>query len=156
MLRPAAGTDVALIVNVVNRAYRVEDDFIVGDRITADAVMASLARLDRHVIVAQASPGSRIDGAVLIEIRGASGYFGPLAVDPDSQGRGVGRLLVEAAAEYCRRRGCRQLDIDVLNVRPELLAIYEGMGFTRGGTTAYPYPEKLRRPAHLILMSRPL
>lgn len=156
MLRPAAGTDVALIVNVVNRAYRVEDDFIVGDRLTADAVMASLARLDRHVIVAQASPGSRLDGAVLIEIRGASGYFGPLAVDPDSQGRGVGRLLVEAAAEYCRRRGCRQLDIDVLNVRPELLAIYEGMGFTRGGTAAYPYPEKLRRPAHLILMSRPL
>jgi len=156
VLRPAAGTDVALIVNVVNRAYRVEDDFIVGDRLTADAVMASLARLDRHVIVAQASPGSRLDGAVLIEIRGASGYFGPLAVDPDSQGRGVGRLLVEAAAEYCRRRGCRQLDIDVLNVRPELLAIYEGMGFTRGGTAAYPYPEKLRRPAHLILMSRPL
>ena len=156
MLRPAAGTDVALIVNVVNRAYRVEDDFIVGDRITADAVMASLARLDRHVIVAQASPGSRLDGAVLIEIRGASGYFGPLAVDPDSQGRGVGRLLVEAAAEYCRRRGCRQLDIDILSVRPELLAIYEGMGFARGGTAAYPYPEKLRRRAHLILMSRKL
>jgi hypothetical protein len=41
-------------------------------------------------------------------------------------------------------------------VRPELLAVYEAMGFTRGITTAYPHPEKLRRPAHLILMSRPL
>ena len=156
MLRPAAGADVPLIVSVVNRAYRVEDDFIVGDRITPEAVAASLAGPDRHVIVAEASAGGRLDGAVLIEIRGVQGYFGPLAVDPDSQGRGIGRMLVEAAAAYCRERGCRQLDIDVLDVRPELLAVYEGMGFTRGVTIAYPYPEKLRRPAHLILMSRPL
>lgn len=156
MLRPAAGPDVPLIVSVVNRAYRVEDDFIVGKRIKAETVEAALARPDRHVIVAEADPGARLDGAVLIEIRGAHGYFGPLAVDPDSQGRGIGRKLVEAAADYCRERGCRQLDIDVLDVRPELLAVYEGMGFTRGVTAAYPYPEKLRRPAHLILMSRPL
>lgn len=156
MLRPAAGPDVPLIVGVVNRAYRVEDDFIVGDRITPEAVTTSLSRLDRHVIIAQERPDSRLDGAVLIEIRAASGYFGPLAVDPDSQGRGIGRLLVEAAADYCRKRGCRRLDIDVLDVRPELLAIYEGMGFKRSGTMAYPYPERLRRPAHLILMSRPL
>lgn len=156
MLRPATGADVPLIVTVVNRAYRVEDEFIHGDRITPEAVAASLADHGRHVIVAQADAGGRLDGAVLIEIRGAHGYFGPLAVDPDSQGRGIGRMLVEAAAAFCRARGCRQLDIDVLDVRPELLATYEGMGFTRGATTAYPYPEKLRRPAHLILMSRPL
>jgi len=156
MLRPAADSDVPLIVGVVNRAYRVEDDFIVGDRITPEAVAASLSGPDRHVIVAQADAGTRLDGAVLIEIRGARGYFGPLAVDPGSQGRGIARMLVEAAACYCRERGCRQLDIDVLNVRPELLAVYEGMGFTRSGTAGYPYPERLRRPAHLILMSRPL
>lgn len=156
MLRPAAGPDVPLIVGVVNRAYRVEDDFIAGDRITPEAVAASLRAPDKHVIVAQADAGARLDGAVLIEIRGARGYFGPLAVDPGSQGRGIGRMLVEAAASYCRERGCRQLDIDVLDVRPELLTVYGGMGFTRGGTAAYPHPERLRRPAHLILMSRPL
>lgn len=156
MLRPAAVPDVPFVVGVVNRAYRVEDAFIAGDRITAEAVEASLARPDRHVIVAQAEAGSRLDGAVLIEIRGAHGYFGPLAVDPDSQGRGIGRLLVEAAADYCRERGCSQLDIDVLDVRPELLEVYGGMGFTCGGITAYPYPDRLRQPAHLILMSRPL
>jgi GNAT superfamily N-acetyltransferase len=156
VLRPAAGPDVPLIVGVVNRAYRVEDDFIRGDRITPEAVAASLARPDHHVIVAEAEAGARLDGVVLIEIRGTHGYFGPLAVDPDSQGRGLGRILVEAAADYCRERGCRQLDIDVLDVRPELLEVYGAMGFTSHGISAYPYPDKLRQPAHLILMSRPL
>ena len=156
MLRPAVSTDVALIAGVVNRAYRVETDFIVGDRITPDAVAASLARPDRHVIVAQSGDGAPLDGAVLIEIRGEHGYFGPLAVDPASQGRGIGRMLVEAAAAYCRERGCRQLDIDVLDVRPELLEVYGSMGFTSTGVSAYPYPDRLRQPAHLILMSRPL
>jgi GNAT superfamily N-acetyltransferase len=108
------------------------------------------------VIVAEAEAGARLDGVVLIEIRGTHGYFGPLAVDPDSQGRGLGRILVEAAADYCRERGCRQLDIDVLDVRPELLEVYGAMGFTSHGISAYPYPDKLRQPAHLILMSRPL
>jgi GNAT superfamily N-acetyltransferase len=156
VLRPAAGPDIPLIVGVVNRAYRVEDDFIVGDRITPEAVAASLSAPDKHVIVAQADAGTRLDGAVLIEIRGAHGYFGPLAVDPDSQGRGIGRKLVEAAASYCRERGCRRLDIDILDVRPELLEVYGAMGFTSHGVTAYPYPDRLRQPAHLILMSRPL
>lgn len=158
VLRPAARADVLHIVGVVNRAYRVEDAFVIGDRMTAAAVDASLAGPDRVVIVAE-SPGpsgARLAGAVFVEVRGARGYFGPLAVDPDDQGRGLGRMLVEAAADYCRGRGCRQLDLDILDVRPELLELYGALGFTSAGASAYPHPDRLRQPAHLILMTRPL
>jgi GNAT superfamily N-acetyltransferase len=158
VLRRAARPDVPLVVGVVNRAYRVEDAFVAGDRMTVSAAEAALAGPDRAIVVAEAPgpTGARIAGAVFIEVRGARGYFGPLAVDPDFQGRGLGRRLVEAAADYCRDRGCRQLDLDVLDVRPELLSVYGALGFLSTGTSAYPYPDRLRRPAHLILMSRPL
>jgi hypothetical protein len=41
-----------------------------------------------------------------------------------------------------------------MSFRPELLAYYERLGFTRNGTTPYPHPERLRAPAELILMTR--
>lgn len=81
-----------------------------------------------------------------------------LAVDPSAQGRGLGRLIVEAAEGYCRQQGCRFMDITVLSLRPELAPFYRRLGYVETGT------EEFRTSRHLedgvecrcIVMSRAL
>ena len=62
----------------------------------------------------------------------------------------------------CRSRrrpfsaGCRFLDLDVVNLRQELPAFYLALGFAPYGTSSFADPDKLRREAHLVLMTKPL
>lgn len=65
-----------------------------------------------------------------IETEGEAG-FRMLAVDPAAQGRGIGRLLVEACLERARSEGRRGI---VLMTRPFMTAahrLYAGLGFRR-------------------------
>lgn len=55
--------------------------------------------------------------------------IGGLAVDPASQGTGVGRDLVEAAAQDCSRRGARKLTLRVLGPNVIARRLYERCGF---------------------------
>ena len=49
------------------------------------------------------------------------------------QGRGLGRLLMDAAAAWARERGCRRLLLGVYSRNMPALAFYGHMGFTRTG-----------------------
>jgi ribosomal protein S18 acetylase RimI-like enzyme len=155
-VRRATAEDVPEIVRVINLAYRVEDFFIDGDRTRADDVLARLSRPDAGFLVADASSDGRLMAAVYVEVRGDRGYFGMLAVDPAHQQRGVGRALATAAESHCRAAGCRHLDIDVVDLRAELLPFYRALGFTETGRARFPDPWKLRRQAHLLVMTKPL
>lgn len=57
-----------------------------------------------------------------------------LAVDPASQGRGVGRLLVDQAKDEARRRGASKLTLRVLSTNPSARRLYASCGFTVEGT----------------------
>lgn len=56
-----------------------------------------------------------------------------LAVDPSAQGTGVGRHLVEAAAQQCRRRGARKLTLRVLGPNAVARRLYDRCGFVVEG-----------------------
>jgi ribosomal protein S18 acetylase RimI-like enzyme len=56
-----------------------------------------------------------------------------LAVDPALQGRGVGRVLVEAAAAEAVRRGARRLTLRVLGPNVVAQRLYESCGFVVEG-----------------------
>ncbi len=45
------------------------------------------------------------------------------------RGRGVGRFLIESAAERAEARGCRLLQLTTDRSRPEAVAFYESLGF---------------------------
>ena len=90
------------------------------------------------------------------KLRGMRGFFALLSVDPDYQGRGLARRLVEAVETHCRSAGCTSLDLDVVNLREELPAFYDRLGFKPIATAPFPQPHKLKRDAHLVLMSKPL
>jgi GNAT superfamily N-acetyltransferase len=79
-----------------------------------------------------------------------------LSVDPARQGKGLARRLIEAVEDRCRAAGCAALDIDVVNLREELPAFYRRFGFMVTGQAPFSDAWKLRREAHLVVMSKPL
>jgi GNAT superfamily N-acetyltransferase len=154
--RRATADDVPALVHLVNRAFRVEAFFVDGDRTHEADVRSKLATPQGCFLVLDGPAPGQLAAAVYTEIRGARGYFGMLAVDPGQQKRGLGRLLVAAVEDHCRAAGCRFLDLDVVNLRPELPVIYRALGFAPFDTAPFPDNFRVRRPVHLVVMTKPL
>jgi GNAT superfamily N-acetyltransferase len=54
-------------------------------------------------------------------------------VDPDARGRGLGRLLMDAAIGWARDRGVTRVDLSVTDQANEARQLYERLGFTPTG-----------------------
>lgn len=109
------------------------------------------------ILVAEDREGNLL-ASVYTELRDRHGYLGMLAVDPAHQGSGLGRRMMEAAAERFRGVGCEALEITVLSLRPELLPIYRRLGFVETGTEPFHYPHPLAPglECHCIVMKKTL
>lgn len=66
--------------------------------------------------------------------------FRMLAVDPPSEGQGVGRALVAAAVAACRDAGRRRMVITSMDFMPRAHAMYARLGFTRRADLDVRYP----------------
>lgn len=154
-VRVATLADVPALVKLINAAYRVEEFFISGDRTTPGDIRARLETPGAMFLVIDGAAGE-LAAAILVEIRVERGYFGMLSVDPARQKEGLGRRLVEDAEARCRAAGCRVMDLVVVSLRSELPPYYERLGYRTSGTEPFHSPEKLKLPAHLVLMTKPL
>ncbi len=154
-IREATLEDVTAIAELVNRAYRVEAPYVLGDRTTESAVAGLISAPGSAFLVLEAASSAPL-ATVLVKEQGDRGYFGLLAVDPERQGEGLGKAMVAAVESRCRGRGCRHLDLSVLSPRSELVTFYRRLGFQPTGTKECPDAERLRVEAHLILMSKAL
>ena len=99
------------------------------DLATGDAIPSMERWRER---IAKDSLIAEIDGQALayiyFEILDGVGYIRHVVVDRGLRGRGIGRLLVEAAGERMRAQGCRGWR---LNVRPEnepAIELYRSVG----------------------------
>lgn len=155
-VRLAVTSDAGALTRLINSAYRVEAFFIIGDRIAEPEVLTRIEGDDSDFLVVDAAAAGGLSGAVYVERRAERGYFGLLSVDPDVQGTGLGRILVEAAEAHCRAAGCGALEIDIVNLRTELPSFYAKFGFTPVGVTPFPTPGKLKQPVHLVQMRKSL
>jgi ribosomal protein S18 acetylase RimI-like enzyme len=82
--------------------------------------------------------GERLVGCVAVDERGDHLYLGKLAVDPDVQGLGIGRRLLDAAEQLARARDKRTIE---LQTRVELTGnqkTFARLGFVETGRTAHP------------------
>jgi len=71
-------------------------------------------------------------GSPLREVAGDDeGEFRMLAVDPQAQRRGVGRLLVAQMIERARESGCTALVLSTADWMTAALALYRSLGFQR-------------------------
>jgi predicted N-acetyltransferase YhbS len=154
--RYATPEDIPALVRVINLAYRVEDFFVKGDRTSTNEITTMLAEPNAEFVVIDTDDPAELAAAAWVEVNGTRGHLAMLSVDPAFQGKGLGRLVVSAAEDHCRRARCEALDLEIVNLRLELPAYYAKLGFSPVDTAPFPKPGKLTRDAHLVLMTKPL
>ncbi|MFG1347145.1 GNAT family acetyltransferase [Xanthobacter autotrophicus DSM 431] len=89
----------------------------------------ALARRGPHSTVLVAREGTCLAGSVMVGHDGHRGWIYYLAVDPQLQGRGIGRALTIAAEDWLRARAVPKL---MLLVRPDnekVRGFYEAIGY---------------------------
>ena len=158
--RPATADDVPAVVALVQAAYRgdasrvgwtTEADLLDGQRADAEMVRALLTARGSVVLLLDDVPGGddlAAEGGPLAcchvqERADGSCYVGMLAVRPDAQARGLGRVMLDAAEAHARRAGADRLEMTVIAQRTELIAWYERQGFVdTGERSPFPYGDE--------------
>ena len=83
---------------------------------TVGKTLVGLCGVGRRIVVHRPAPLGRISA---------------LVVAKEAQGRGIGRLLVDAAEDWCRKAGCQLLEITSNDRRAEAHAFYRHLGYER-------------------------
>ena len=151
--RIAVPADARAVAALISLAYRVEDFFKIGDRTDESDVMR---RMTKGSFVLLEDDAGALAGCVYVEVRGDVGYFGMLSVAPSRQGQGLGARLIAAAEDQCRSAGCREMELEVVNLRTELPPFYRRFGYLESGTRPFFDQEFAKLPCHLVVMTKSL
>ncbi len=169
-IRPADGSDIAALVDLVTSAYRgessragwtTEADLLTGQRIDAVQVAADLAAPRSTVLVAVRDDD--VVACVHVVDRGEVAYLGMFAVSPPAQGAGLGsRLMSYAEAYVVERWKVPSIEMTVIDQRLDLIAFYERRGYlATGEQRPFPYGDErfgvpLREDLRFAVLRKPL
>ncbi|HEX7696452.1 MAG TPA: GNAT family N-acetyltransferase [Candidatus Acidoferrum sp.] len=148
--RVASVADAEALARLINSAFRVEQPFIEGDRINPDGVRAYMEK--GKFLLAEDAEG--LTGCVYVELHGDRGYLGLLGVEPQRQGTGLGRKLMDAAENFFRQAGCVAVDLRIVSARAPLPSFYRHLGYLETGTAPFAPDVPAKVPWHYILMSK--
>ncbi len=152
-IRVATEADFDAVMGLINAAFAIERSFKVRDRVNPPELEEYFAKGTFLLSEENDLP----TGCVFVERIGERAYLGLLSVDPSLQKQGLGRRLVAAAEEFARELGAHHMDLTVVNIRTELLVIYEKLGYHATGTEPFPAEQlPTTQPVHLIRMSKEL
>lgn len=146
--------EAANLARLINDAFIVEAFFKIGDRTSAEEI-AGLMEAGGEFLVIEGDGGSLV-GCLYVTYDSSRAYFGMLSILPSKQRQGFGKMLIDAAEARARARGCRVMDIHIVNLRDELPAYYRSLGYVETGTLPFSEPRRATRPCFFILMSKPL
>jgi ribosomal protein S18 acetylase RimI-like enzyme len=168
MPRIAALEEAADLARIINDAFIVEAFFKIGDRTGTDEIAALMndggeflvidaepTTENEHPSAQNREPGTVL-GCVYLKVTGDRAYFGMLSIAPSRQRQGLGRQLIDAVEARARQRGCRFMDIHIVNLREELPGYYRRLGYIENGTLPFSAPDRASRPCFFIVMSKPL
>lgn len=137
------------LVDLVNAAYRgesskkgwtTEEHLLGGQRTDPDTLRAQLEEENSYILIAQDEENDDfIEGCVHLRQEGEKCYLGMLTVDPELQGEGLGKFLLQESEIFADMLGCTEMYMTVLEVRNELIAWYEKHGYTKTNETR-PFP----------------
>ena len=72
-----------------------------------------------------------VSARVMIHRDAPIGRISPLVVAEEAQGHGIGRMLVEAAEAWMRKKGCKLVEVTSNDRRAAAHAFYRHMGYER-------------------------
>src|SRR5688500_749911 len=142
MVRTARVEEAHVLARLINDAFIVEAFFKIGDRTSAEEI-AALMRAGGEFLVVEGTgtETGTLSGCVYLKCTGNRAYFGMLSIDPAQQRQGLGRRLIDAVEARARDRGCRVMDIHIVDLREELPPYYRRLGYVESGTLPFSEPE---------------
>jgi N-acetylglutamate synthase-like GNAT family acetyltransferase len=142
-VRDATLDDADVLVTLINAAYRVEDFFKLTDRIDRAEVLDKMQH-GRFLVLEERDA---LAGCVYVEVNDRVGYFGLLSIDPSKQKQGLGARLIGIAEAACREVGCSEMEIWVVDLRPNSRRTTTGSGTSRQGRVRSRQTNPLPSPA---------
>lgn len=143
-IRPATAADIPALHALIEAAYRGdaaragwthEADLLDGQRTDPAQLAEIVADLAKTFLIAEDARG-----CVLVIDDGDNALVSMLAVDPQSQARGIGAALIAAAEACARTLGRTRAQMRVIAQRPELIAYYTRRGYAlTGASVPFPY-----------------
>jgi ribosomal protein S18 acetylase RimI-like enzyme len=80
--------------------------------------------------------GDRLISSVMAGYDGHRGWINYLAVHPDHQQTGLGRLMMAKAEECLRAAGCPKINLQVRSSNVAVIAFYHALGFKADDTVS--------------------
>ena len=126
-------TVVALTPRHVDLLMTYEHELFGNDSWTAQGYRAELADTDsRYYVAAEDEAGELLGWAGLMVVADAAEIL-TVGVVPAAQRRGLARLMLAALYDEARRRGARELFLEVRVDNAAAIALYESVGFVTVG-----------------------
>jgi ribosomal protein S18 acetylase RimI-like enzyme len=114
----------------------IEDQQGLDIKVAGENLAALLTEPDSYLLVAR--DGGEVVGYINFVVRrtalhaGLSGLIDELVVRQGLRDSGIGRSLVTAAADTCRRLGCVELEVSTEKANTAARRFYQQCGFTEG------------------------
>lgn len=147
-MRAASAADIPALLALVESGFRGdsakrgwthEADLLGGQRTDSEALADMIADPKQTMLLLE--EGGALIGCVSITDKGEGrAYLGMLTVNPDLQGAGLGRKLVDGAEAFARETlRARVMEMTVIKQRQELVAWYLRHGYADTGREE-PFP----------------
>lgn len=87
-------------------------------------------------------------------LSGAEGWMGPLAVHPDFQSHGLGKIIVNTGMEWLKRQHARVIGLETMPRTMDNIGFYSTLGFVPSRLTITVTVEAARADAPISMLSR--
>jgi len=89
----------------------------------------------------------------MVHRSGVEGWMGPLAVHPDYQSQGVGKMIVSSGVEWLKKAGAKVIGLETMPRTMDNVGFYSSLGFTPGHLTVTVTLEAARAGIQATTMS---
>jgi ribosomal protein S18 acetylase RimI-like enzyme len=168
-LSTAQTADLNELLALINSAFRGESsrqgwtheaDLIEGGIRADEPMLREIMANPAAILLVAKNEAAVIEGCVSLQQEEGGLYLGMLTVDPRLQGRGLGKLLLQAAEDYARTIGATHIEMTVIADRQALIDWYARHGFFPTGETR-PFVQdakfgRPRYPIHFLVLKKSL